>query len=102
PVPTLFYSGTFDDPMKNIPILLQGMARVADTRPDVRLVMSGPGDPTPHLAAAPAAARDRVEIAPLGTPDLSALYGPAWATLAPLYERIYRGEEPAVAPSTDR
>ena len=81
--PTLLYSGTFDDPMKDIGLLLRAVAVVAARRPDVRLVMTGPGDAAVHLRTAPEAARSRTEVLPLATPDLAAVYGAAWVTVLP-------------------
>ena len=81
--PTLLYSGTFDDPMKNIALLLTAVARLAERRPDVRLLMTGPGDASKHLRRAPDAARARTEVLPLATPDLAATYGGAWVTVLP-------------------
>jgi phosphatidylinositol alpha-mannosyltransferase len=69
--------------MKNVPLLLQAVAVLAERRPDVRLLLSGPGDPEPLLRAAPAAARERVEVLGLATPDLAAEFGSAWATVLP-------------------
>ena len=81
PQPTLLYAGTFDDPMKNLPLLLDAVATLATWEPDIRLVMTGPGDPSPHLRTAPEAARARTEVLPLGTPDLASVYGRAWVTV---------------------
>lgn len=83
PRPTLLYSGTFDDPMKNVPLLLQAVATLAEHVPDIRLVMTGPGDAARHLRTAPEAARSRTEVLPLATPDLASVYGDAWATVLP-------------------
>jgi phosphatidylinositol alpha-mannosyltransferase len=81
--PTLLYSGTFDDPMKDLGLLLRAVAELASRRPDLRLLMTGPGDPSAHLRAAPEAARARTEVLPLATPDLAAVYGTAWVTVLP-------------------
>ena len=81
--PTLVYSGTFDDPMKDIGLLLRAIAALAERRPEVRLLMTGPGDASIHMRAAPEAARSRTEVLPLATPDLAAVYGRAWATVLP-------------------
>jgi glycosyltransferase involved in cell wall biosynthesis len=83
PQPTLLYSGTFDDPMKDIGLLLRAVARLATRRPDVRLLMTGPGDASVHLRTASDEARSRTEVLPLATPDLSAVYGRAWVTVLP-------------------
>jgi len=83
PQPTLLYSGTFDDPMKDIGLLLRAVARLATRRPDVRLLMTGPGDASVHLRTASDEARSRTEVLPLATPDLGAVYGRAWVTVLP-------------------
>ena len=82
PRPTLLFSGTFDDPMKNVPLLLAAVAALSERRPDVRLVMTGPGDATAHLRATSDAARARTEVVPVST-DLGVLYGRAWVTVLP-------------------
>jgi phosphatidylinositol alpha-mannosyltransferase len=81
--PTLLYSGSLDEPRKQLGDLLQALPIVARSEPEVRLWLSGPGDPSALLASAPAEARARVERLPLGTPDLSPVYGEAWATVLP-------------------
>jgi phosphatidyl-myo-inositol alpha-mannosyltransferase len=83
PHPTLLYSGVLDEPRKRVGDLLAAVAILARTEPDLRLWLSGPGDPTALLAEAPTEARLRTEILPLGTPDLAAVYGRAWATVLP-------------------
>lgn len=84
PTPTLLFSGAFDVPFKGVAGLLEALALVAEDEPDVRLWLSGPGDGRALLAAAPAAARERTEILPLGTPDEQpGRYGRAWATVLP-------------------
>lgn len=85
--PTLLYSGTLVEPRKRVGDLLAALALLAREEPAVRLWLSGPGDPGPLLAAAPAAARERTEVLPLGTPDLGRVYASAWATVLPaVYE----------------
>jgi phosphatidylinositol alpha-mannosyltransferase len=80
--PTLLFSGAIDEPRKNVAVLLEAVAIVARTEPDVRLWLSGPGDATALLQAAPAAARERTEVLPLGTPDDQPdRYSAAWATV---------------------
>jgi mono/diheme cytochrome c family protein len=66
-----------------------GDAQIADL---VAWVNMGAPDPrgaaaSPSAAAAPAAARERTEVLPLGTPDLGEVYASAWATVLPaVYE----------------
>lgn len=82
--PTLLFSGAFDVPFKGVAQLLEALAIAADRCPDLRLWLSGPGDGSALLAAAPAAARERTEILPLGEPgDQAARYAQAWATVLP-------------------
>jgi glycosyltransferase involved in cell wall biosynthesis len=83
PRPTLLYSGVLDEPRKRLADLLEAVAILARTEPDVRLWLSGPGDPTALLARAPTEARVRTALLPLGTPDLAPVYGQAWATVLP-------------------
>jgi phosphatidyl-myo-inositol alpha-mannosyltransferase len=82
--PTLLYSGAIDEPRKNVALLLEALAILARTEPRVRLWLSGPGDATRLLANAPAAARDRTQVLPLGTPDdQPERYAAAWVTVYP-------------------
>ncbi len=84
PEPTLLFSGAFDVPFKGVAWLLEALALVAETHPDVQLWLSGPGDGTELLAAAPAAARERTQILPLGQPgDQADRYARAWVTVLP-------------------
>ncbi len=84
PAPTILFSGAFMDPSKNLPTLLEALALVAETVPDVKLWLSGPGDPAAVLAAAPDAARARTELLPLGrAEDQAERYGRAWVTTLP-------------------
>jgi phosphatidylinositol alpha-mannosyltransferase len=80
--PTLLYSGVLDDPRKGVALLLDAIAILARTEPRVRLWLSGPGDASALLAAAPSAARERTEVLPIGRPeDQPARYASAWATV---------------------
>lgn len=82
--PTLLYSGVLDEPRKGVAVLLEALALVAEDVPDVRLWLSGPGETDRLLSAAPAAARDRVEVLQLGDPlDQAARYSAAWVTVLP-------------------
>jgi glycosyltransferase involved in cell wall biosynthesis len=57
---------------------------LAEERPDVRLLLSGPGDAAPIVAAAPEAARSRTELLPIGAPhELAERYATAWVTSLP-------------------
>lgn len=82
--PTILFSGALDRPEKHVALLLEAVGRLAGTRPDVRLQLSGPGDVGPILAAAPAGVRDHVEVLDLGDPDGQAdRYARAWVTCLP-------------------
>jgi glycosyltransferase involved in cell wall biosynthesis len=82
--PTILFSGALDRPEKRIRELLDAVAVLAERRPEVRVRLSGPGDPGPILTAAPAAARERTTFAPLGEPDeLTREYSSAWVTCLP-------------------
>lgn len=82
--PTLLYSGALDQPRKNVATLLEAVAILARSEPRVRLWLSGPGDAAALLGRAPAAARERTEVLPLGAlDDQPARYSSAWATVYP-------------------
>ena len=89
-VPTLLYSGALDEPRKRIAVLLEAIAIVAKTEPGVRLLLSGSGDPTKVLAAAPKDARERTDW--LGVGELQELpqrYASAWATVLPSTDEAF-------------
>lgn len=82
--PTVLLSGALDRPEKGLAELLAALAVLAERRPDVRLLLSGPGEPAPILAAAPEAARIRTELLPIGEPQaLADRYARAWVTCLP-------------------
>lgn len=82
--PTILFSGAVERPEKNVRELLDAVAVLAEERPDVQLFLSGPGDASALLAAAPAAARDRTVILPIGEPDqLAHDYARSWVTCLP-------------------
>ncbi len=81
--PTLLYCGTFEDPMKNLPLLLTAFERLLERRPRTRLQLSGPGDPGPLLRHLTGRTLDQVTVLPLATPDLAEVYSRAWATVIP-------------------
>lgn len=84
PAPTILFAGAVDRPEKQLRELLAAVAVLAQREPDVRLLVSGPGDAGPLLADAPAAARDRTTVLPLGEPeDLAREYARAWVTTLP-------------------
>jgi glycosyltransferase involved in cell wall biosynthesis len=82
--PTILYSGALDEPRKGIATLLEALPVIAAAEPEVRLWLSGGGDPAPFLEAAPADAVDRTDV--LGTGDAGSQqdrYGRAWVTTLP-------------------
>jgi phosphatidyl-myo-inositol alpha-mannosyltransferase len=82
--PTILFSGAVYEERKGLRILLEALAIVAKSTPDVQLWISGPGDATAVLSAAPAAARERAVVLPLGDPDGQAeRYARAWTTALP-------------------
>jgi phosphatidylinositol alpha-mannosyltransferase len=84
PVPTVLFSGTLEDPRKGLDVLLEAVAIAARDSPELRLWLSGPGNPEPILANAPPDARQRVEVLPIGKPeDQGRRYARAWVTALP-------------------
>jgi glycosyltransferase involved in cell wall biosynthesis len=82
--PTLLYSGALDVSGKSLDIMFEALVHVARVVPDVRLWLSGSGDPSTVLHAAPRTARARTEVLPLGDPDdQPARYSGAWVTVLP-------------------
>lgn len=88
--PTVLFSGAVDEPRKGLALLLDAIALVAKDEPSVRLLVSGPGDPEPMLASAPAGARERTEVLPLGTPhDQPERYSRAWVMALPSVHEVF-------------
>jgi phosphatidylinositol alpha-mannosyltransferase len=84
PHPTILYSGALTEPRKGVASLLDALPLIAAHEPDVRLQLSGPGDAAALLAAAPAAARERTDVLPVGAvEDQPGRYGRAWACALP-------------------
>lgn len=84
PRPTILFSGALTEPHKGVATLLAAIPEVAAAEPDVQVWLSGPGDPTPLLASAPAEARARTTVLPLGEPQSQhERYGRAWVTTLP-------------------
>ncbi|HVU71877.1 MAG TPA: glycosyltransferase family 4 protein [Mycobacteriales bacterium] len=82
--PTVLYSGSLVESRKNVPLLLEAVSLLRARIPDVRLRLSGPGDVTEMLAAAPADARAAVASAALDDRDtLGRLYASSWVTCLP-------------------
>jgi phosphatidyl-myo-inositol alpha-mannosyltransferase len=59
---TLGFLGRMDEPRKGLDILLAAFALLAAERPELRLLIAGPGDPDDVLSQVPAFCRDRVVI----------------------------------------
>lgn len=82
--PTLLYSGTLTDERKNLRLLLEAVAILRKTCPEVELWLSGPGDPSTLIADSPKAAQDAVVHLGLGSQEDQALrYGRSWVTVLP-------------------
>ncbi len=54
------FLGRFTEPRKGFQVLLDAMARLAPTRPGLRLLVAGPGDPDEAMAGVPADLARRV------------------------------------------
>jgi phosphatidyl-myo-inositol alpha-mannosyltransferase len=59
---TLGFLGRFDESRKGFDVLIAAMQRLIEHRPDLRLLVAGPGEQEPALAAMPSAVRDRVTM----------------------------------------
>ena len=82
--PTILFSGALSEPRKGVATLLKAVAILAQTEPDVQLWLSGPGDVSALLNAAPPDAAQRTEALELGEPNQQAdRYGRAWVTALP-------------------
>jgi phosphatidylinositol alpha-mannosyltransferase len=82
--PSILFSGVISERRKGVPVLLEALPLIAAAEPDVELWLSGPGDPGPWLAEAPAAALPRVRAIGLGDLDRQhERYGQAWVTCLP-------------------
>ncbi len=88
--PTILYSGVLTEPRKGVATLLNAVAMLAEREPRVRLWLSGSGDATALLRAAPRAAVDRTEVLPLGRPgDQPERYSRAWVTALPSVDEAF-------------
>jgi phosphatidylinositol alpha-mannosyltransferase len=82
--PTLLFMSAVDEPRKNLPLLLDALDRILDVRPDVRLVLAGPGDPGSALNRASDRVRAAVDVRGVGEIDeVGSLYAAAWVTVLP-------------------
>lgn len=81
--PTILFSGLLDDPRKGVEDLLNAAVILSRTRPNVKVWLSGPGDPNAILSRVPEAAT-LTEHLPVGDPGGQAQrYGRAWVTCLP-------------------
>lgn len=84
PRPTVLFSGAFNEPHKEVPVLLEALPILARSEPDVQLWLSGPGDAERLLEHAGPEARSRTRVLGLGEADRQhERYGRAWATCLP-------------------
>ncbi len=84
PRPTMLLSGAFTDARKGAATVLAALPLIARDVPDVHLWLSGPGDATPLLDAAPPGGRERTTVLGVGEAHEQAeRYGRAWATVLP-------------------
>ena len=82
--PTILFSGAVDEPRKGVASLLAALPAIAEAEPDVRLLLSGPGDVRALLDAAPTAARQRTDVLGTGTLDEQpSRYASAWVCALP-------------------
>jgi phosphatidylinositol alpha-mannosyltransferase len=58
----LGFLGRFDEARKGLPVLLAAFEKLAPSRPGLRLLIAGPGDPDEVRDSLPAAIADRVEL----------------------------------------
>jgi phosphatidylinositol alpha-mannosyltransferase len=56
----LGFLGRFTEPRKGFPTLREAFCRLAATRPDLRLLVAGPGDPDEAVRHVPAGIRERI------------------------------------------
>ena len=59
---TVGFLGRYDEPRKGMPVLLDGLARLAPARPELRLLVAGRGDAEDLLSELPPALAGRVEL----------------------------------------
>jgi phosphatidyl-myo-inositol alpha-mannosyltransferase len=59
---TVGFLGRYDEPRKGMPVLLDGLARLAPDRPELRLLVAGRGDADDLLSELPPVLAGRVEL----------------------------------------
>jgi phosphatidylinositol alpha-mannosyltransferase len=90
PEPTILFSGALDVPRKGLRELLDAFAVVARERPATRLCLTGPGDASALLDAAPPEVRDRTTVLPPATgSELARRYAAAWVTAFPSVKEAF-------------
>jgi len=81
--PTILFSGLLDDPRKGVEDLLNAAVILSRSKPDLKVWLSGPGEPGPILSRVPEA-KPFTEHLPVGDPGSQAeRYGKAWVTCLP-------------------
>lgn len=82
--PTILFSAVLDEPRKGLADLLASLAILVKDEPKLQLWLSGPGDPSAVVGAAPPAVRDLVTHLSLGSPhEQGERYARAWVTALP-------------------
>lgn len=88
--PTVLFSAALDEARKGLPLLLKAVTLALPEVPDLQVWLSGPGDPGPALASAPAEVRQIVQVLPLGDPEaLGGRYAEAWVTALPAISEAF-------------
>jgi phosphatidylinositol alpha-mannosyltransferase len=59
---TVGFIGRYDEPRKGMPVLLDALARLAPSRPDLRLLVAGRGDAEQLMSGLPRALAGRVDL----------------------------------------
>jgi phosphatidyl-myo-inositol alpha-mannosyltransferase len=62
PAPTIVFVGRIDEPRKGLDVLLAAIPLIADSLPDVRVLVAGPGDVAEVTVDLNPAIRDRVHV----------------------------------------
>lgn len=88
--PTILYSGSLEEPRKNVALLAEAFGLLLDERPDAQLWLAGPGDPTSSLTALSPELGSRISV--LGTltqTELIERYQAAWVTALPSDSEVF-------------
>lgn len=82
--PRLLFAADASDPRKGLGTALAALELLLDRRPDARLLVAGPGDPTPALTTATPRARAATDVLGAGSlDDLPGRYRAATVTVLP-------------------